>query len=112
MPLVKRQSTHEYFLSAFLSFFQNLVVVVVVPMVVPVPMAFMQLPAPPLVVVVRVVPSRSFIGRLIPASCNPSVVMPVGLPVAIHPGVTGARSVPSSLIARRSDDKADDVDGE
>jgi hypothetical protein len=79
-------------------------------MVVVVPMTFMQLPALLKVVIVRVVPVSSLVGRLVPPSGNPPVAMPVGLPIAVNPGIAGAGSVPTSFVAegRR---RASDVQG-
>jgi hypothetical protein len=73
-------------------------------MVVVVPMALVQLPPLPLVVIMRVVPVSSLVRWLIPAPCHPSVAMAIGFPIPVNPGVPRARSAPPSFVAegRRS----------
>ena len=66
-----------------------MIVVVVVVMIVifVVPVALVQLPALLIMVVVRVIPVRAFIRRMVPTSGNPPVVVSVRRPVTIDPGI-------------------------
>jgi hypothetical protein len=77
------------------------VVITVVVVVLMVPVAFMQLPALPLVIVVGMVPIRPFIRRTVPASRDPPVMTPVRSPIALDPGVARTRFRPPFLIAQR-----------
>ena len=61
-------------------------------MILMVPVAFMQLPALFIVVVVGMVPIGSIIGRTIPAPRHPSVVSAMRGPVTIDPSIARARS--------------------
>jgi hypothetical protein len=69
----------------------SVIISVVLVVIFVVPMAFMQLPALALVVIVRMVPIGTFVRRSVPTPRHPSVVMPVGSPIALDPGIAGAR---------------------
>jgi hypothetical protein len=64
-----------------------MIVVVMVAVVFVVPMAFVHLPSVFVMVVVWVGPIGAGIGRPLPYSGNPDVVIAVNAPVAIDPGV-------------------------
>lgn len=70
-------------------------------MVFVVPMTLMHLPALLIVIVVRMVPVGPLVGWLIPATGDPSVVMPVGFPVAVNPCISATRSVSTPFKAQR-----------
>ena len=80
-------------------------VVVITPMIVVVifvvPVAFMELPAFPIMVVMRMVPIGSSVWRALPVSGNPAIVMPVGGPVSLDPNKTCLRRRTMALIAER-----------
>src|SRR5258707_7474074 len=83
------------------------VVVVVIAMVIVVPMAFMHLPATLIMVVVRMTPVGSSVGRPLPAPRDPDIPSAAWSPVTIHPGVAFSWHGRSYLIAngwrRRAD---------
>jgi hypothetical protein len=62
-------------------------VVVMIAMVFVVPMAFMHLPATLIVVVVRMAPVSSRVGRPLPNPRDPVIPATAISPVAIHPGI-------------------------
>jgi hypothetical protein len=64
------------------------IVVVVIAMVFVVPMAFMHLPTTLIVVVVRMAPVSSRVGRPLPDPRNPDIPTAASSPVAINPDVT------------------------
>ena len=65
-----------------------------------VPVALVQLPALLIVVIVRVIPVGSGVGRLNPVPTHPGVVTPARSPVAFHPGVPRARSVAAPFVTK------------
>src|ERR1017187_8859446 len=78
------------------------VVLAMVPgMILMIPVAFMQLPALAVVVIVGMVPICAFIGRTVPAPCYPRITMPMRSPVPVDPGVARARNRPAPLVAQR-----------
>jgi hypothetical protein len=70
-------------------------------MVCVIPMTFVHLPALVIVIIVRMVPVSSFVGWLIPAPGDPPIVMPIGLPVAVNPCVSGTRRVSTPFKTQR-----------
>ena len=82
-----------------------LVVIVVVPaipiVVLTIPMAFMQSPAFTIVIVVRMKPICSFVGRTLPMPCHPPVVTPIRGPISLNPNVAWAWNRPTPLVAQR-----------
>lgn len=82
-----------------------LVVIVVVPaipiVVLTIPVAFMQSPAFTIVIVVRMKPICSFVGRTLPMPCRPPVVMPIRGPIPLNPNVARAWNRPTLLVAQR-----------
>ena len=74
-------------------------VLVAVAMIFVVPMAFMHLPATVIMVVVRMTPVGSLIGRPLPPPRDPDIPPAAWSPVAIHPGVAFSRHDRSYLIA-------------
>jgi hypothetical protein len=81
-------------------------VVVVVPIVMVtvvfvVPMTFMVFPTPVIVVVVRMAPIRTLIGRPAPYSGNPHISGPGPVPVPISPNIARTRNGRPNLIAQR-----------
>jgi len=66
-----------------------------------VPVSFVELPALLVVVIVRMIPVGSFVGRTVPASLNPAVVAAIGGPISIYPGVAGAGHWSTGLDAER-----------
>jgi hypothetical protein len=71
-----------------------LVVIVVVPaipiVVLTIPMAFMQSPTFTIVIVVRMKPICSFVGRTLPMPRHPPVVMSIRGPTPLNPNVARA----------------------
>ena len=71
-----------------------LVVIVVVPtipvVVLTIPVAFMQSPAFTIVIVVRMKPICSFVGRTLPLPRHPPVVMSIRGPTPLNPNVARA----------------------
>jgi len=96
----------------WLSVILTAVAVVIVMMIIPVtfvvifmvPVAFMKLPSLLIVVVVRMVPICALVRRLFPAARDPLVVVAVGSPIALNPGVAGTGCIASPLVTngRRS----------
>jgi hypothetical protein len=88
-----------------------IVAVLVIPMAVVVifmiPVAFVQLPSLLIVVVVGMIPIGTRIGRLLPASRNPPVMVTIGGPVAFNPGVAWAGRIASAFVAYRRGCAAD-----
>jgi hypothetical protein len=82
-------------------------VVVVIAMVFVIPMTFMHLPATVIMVVVRMAPVGSRVGRPLPTPGDPDIPPAAWSPVAIHPGVAFSRHRRPYLIAngwrRRAD---------
>ena len=82
-----------------------LVVIVVVPaipiVVLTIPVAFMQSPAFTIMIVVRMKPICSFVGRTLPMPCHPPVVMPIRGPIPLKPNVARAWNRPTLLVAQR-----------
>jgi hypothetical protein len=78
-----------------------LVVVVAIIMIFMIPVAFVDLPALLIVIVVRMIPIGAFIRRLLPTSRNPFIVAAIRSPVAFDPAVTRARSFRPSLVTKR-----------
>jgi len=66
-----------------------------------VPMSLMQLPASLIMIVVRVAPVGACIGRAVPASLNPAVVVAIGNPVSLDPSVARARLWSANLNPER-----------
>ena len=66
-----------------------------------VPVAFVQLPALLVMIIVRMIPVGSFVGRTVPVSLDPAVVAAVRGPISFYPGVAGARHGSTSLVAKR-----------
>lgn len=64
-----------------------MIVVVMIAMVFVVPMPLMHLPATLIVVVVRMAPVSSRVGRPLPNSRDPDIPATAISPVAIHPGI-------------------------
>ena len=62
--------------------------VVVIAMVFMIPMAFMHLPATLIVVIVRMAPVSSRVGRPLPNPGDPDIASAASSPVAINPDVT------------------------
>src|SRR5882757_6245140 len=73
----------------------------VIAMVLAVPVAFVHLPAPVEVVIVRVAPVRAPIWRPIPTSRNPVVPASIVSPVAIDPDESVSRHCRAYLIPER-----------
>src|ERR1035437_6078542 len=87
-------------------------IVVVITMILAVPVAFMQVPAVLVVVVVRMAPIRTSVRRVIPASTHPDVTALVDTPISVNPRVSLTRGWRTALIAHRwrwlaADDNAD-----
>ena len=72
-----------------------------------VPMSLVELPALLVVVIVGMIPVGSLVGRTVPASLDPAVVVAIGGPISLYPGVAGAGHWSTFLVAegrwRRSD---------
>jgi hypothetical protein len=83
------------------------VVVVVIAMVIVVPMAFMHLPATVIMVVVRMTPVGSRVGRPLPAPGDPDIPPTAWSPVAVDPGVAFSRHGWPYLIANGRRRRAD-----
>src|SRR4030081_3702108 len=86
-------------------------IVFAIPVVVlAIPVAFMPSPAFAIVIVMRMVPIRSFVGRTLPVPFHPSVAMPMRSPVPLDPDVAwaGNRRTPFVTQWRR---RASDIDG-
>jgi hypothetical protein len=73
----------------------SLVAVIVVLMV---PMSLVHLPAFPVVVVVRMAPVGPFIGRTVPTSPNPLVMMTIWHPIPFHPDEAWPWNRPTLLV--------------
>jgi hypothetical protein len=73
---------------AFVVVVLAMAVTVVVVFVVPV--SLVELPALLVVVIVGMIPVGSFVGRTVPASLNPAIVVTIGGPISLNPGVAGA----------------------
>ena len=84
-----------------LVFVMILVVTSLAPMILMIPMAFMQLPPLPVVIIMRVVPVGSFIRRTVPPPCHPAIMPQVRSPISIHPGIARTRHLPTSLDSQR-----------
>src|SRR6266478_1744386 len=77
-------------------------VVSAIPVVVlTIPVAFMPSPAFTIVIVVRMIPIRPFVGRTLPTPRHPPVVVPIRGPVSLDPNVAGARNRPTLLVTQR-----------
>src|ERR1017187_4081688 len=76
-------------------------IIVVIAMIIFIPVAFVQMPAVLVVVVVRMAPVRTSIRRMIPASGNPYIPASVVAPVTVDPGIAFARHRRTTLIAHR-----------
>src|ERR1700692_3370391 len=81
----------------------NWVLVIAVMAVAPVvilmiPVPFMQLPALPVVIIVRMIPICPFIGRTIPAPCHPPIAMAMRDPVPVDPGIARTWLGPALLV--------------
>src|SRR6266478_3048935 len=77
-------------------------VVLAIPVVVlTIPVAFMPSPAFTIVIVVRMIPIRAFVGRTLPTPRHPPVVMPIRSPVPLDPDVARARNRPTLLVTQR-----------
>lgn len=70
-------------------------------MVFVIPVSFVELPALLVVIIVRVIPVGSFVGRTVPASLNPAVVVAIGGPISLDPGVAGTGHWSTRLDAER-----------
>jgi len=66
-----------------------------------IPVAFVQPPAFTIVIIVRMRPICPFVGRTLPVSFHPSVVMPIRSPVSLDPDVARARNRPTPLVTQR-----------
>src|ERR1700686_233914 len=66
-----------------------------------IPVAFMHPPAFTIVIVMRMIPIRPFVGRTVPTPCHPPVVMPIRGPVPLDPNVARARNRPALLVTQR-----------
>ena len=75
-------------------------IVVVITMILAVPVAFMQVPAVLVVVVVRMATIRTSVRRAIPASGNPYISASVIAPVTVDPGIAFARHRRTTLITQ------------
>ena len=64
-----------------------------------VPVALVHLPALLIVIIVRVIPVGAFVGRTVPVSLDPAVVVAVGNPISLHPGVARAGHRSLGLVA-------------
>src|SRR3979411_363119 len=75
-----------------------------------IPVAFMHPPAFAIVIVMRMVPIRSFVGRTLPVPFHPSVAMPMRGPIPLDPDIAwaGNRRTPFVTQWRR---RASDIDG-
>jgi hypothetical protein len=74
---------------------------VVAVMILMVPVAFVQLPTLPVVVIMGMAPIGSFIRRTVPAAGNPSIVTAIWSPITVHPSVTRAWSGSALLVTKR-----------
>jgi hypothetical protein len=90
---------------------QSSVIIVVVPVAVVVifmiPVALVQLPSLLIVVVVRMVPIRALVRRLLPASRNPSLLAAVWGPITFNPGIAWAGRIAAPLVTYRRGCAAD-----
>ena len=66
-----------------------------------IPVAFMHPPAFTIVIVVGMAPIRPFVGRTVPTSCHPPVVVPIRGPIPLDPDVARARNRPTLLVTQR-----------
>src|SRR6266478_5202392 len=86
-------------------------VVLAIPVVVlTIPVAFMPSPAFAVVIVVRMIPIRPFVGRTLPTPRHPPVVMSIRGPVPLDPDVARARNRPTLLVTQRRR-RASDIHG-
>jgi len=67
-----------------------LIMPVAVAVFVVIPMSLVQLPAFPIVVIVRVTPIGAFVGSTVPASLDPAVMAAIGSPISLYPCITRA----------------------
>ena len=72
---------------AVMVLFMAMILPVAVFVVFVVPMSLVQLPAFPVVVIVRMTPVSTFVGRTLPASLHPAVAMSIGCPISLYPGI-------------------------
>src|SRR6267378_1825473 len=86
-------------------------VVFVIPvMVLMIPVPFMPSPAFTIVIVVRMIPIRPFVGRKLPVPCHPPVVMPIRGPIPLDPDVARPWNRRTPLVTQRRR-RASDVHG-
>jgi hypothetical protein len=79
-----------------------LVVVFAIPVVIfTIPVAVVQPPAFPVMIVVRMAPISTLVGRTLPTPRHPPVVMPIRGPIPFDPDVARARNRPTLLVAQR-----------
>src|ERR1700693_1292904 len=76
-----------------------------------IPVAFMQLPALLVMVVVRMVPGSSLIWRTVPSSSHPAIVTTVRRPVPVNPGVSRTWHRTALLMTQRRR-RAADIDSD
>ena|ERR1700674_5887260 len=77
-------------------------VVFAIPVVIfTIPVAFMHPPAFTIVIVVRMIPIRSFVGRTFPMPFHPSVAMPLRGPIPLDPDVAWAWNRRAPLVTQR-----------
>jgi hypothetical protein len=81
--------------------------IVVVPMILVIPVTFVVRPATFIVIVVRMAPIRTLIGRPSPPSWDPYISGPTPVPISIDPGVARTRDSRPHLIAQRWRRRAD-----
>src|SRR5271165_6945338 len=81
--------------------------IVVVAVVFMLPVTFMVCPAPVVVIIVRVVPIRTRIGRSPPYSRDPYISSPVPVPIPIYPDVSRTWNRRPHLIAQRGRSNTD-----
>lgn len=88
-----------------------LMIIVVIAVIFTIPMAFVQMPAIVVAIIVRVTPIGAGIRRTIPSPGNPNVTTPIYAPVSVNPGIAFAWHLRAALIAhwwrRAPDDDAD-----
>jgi uncharacterized protein (DUF983 family) len=71
-------------------------------------MAFVEMPAVVVMIVVGVVPIAAGVRRTVPTSANPHVASLVDSPIAIDPSVSFARRRRAALVAQRRRSATDD----
>jgi hypothetical protein len=70
-------------------------------MIIMVPVPLMQLPPLLVVIIVRMVPLRPFVRRMVPAPRHPAITISMRGPVSIHPGIAHSRHRPTPFNPQR-----------